>query len=173
MCPDKMSLHETPQQCGICGLIERIRSEAFPDFVAELPHSFVILGDAQFYRGYCVVFAKVHATELHLMPPAEAHALFDQTVAVGAAIAAVVKPLKLNYDCLGNAEPHVHWHVFPRYASDPLRHGPVWTRPDAERMVALDKRDRDELIASLRSELAKLVPQARFVPQRQVAVLGS
>ena len=30
----------------------------------------------------------------------------------------VVKPLKLNYECLGNLEPHVHWHVFPRYESE-------------------------------------------------------
>ncbi len=161
-----MSQAEASRECGICRLIERIRTGAFPDFVAELPHSFVILGDAQFYRGYCIAFAKLHATELHLMPPAEARALFDETVAVGAAIAAVVKPLKLNYDCLGNAEPHVHWHVFPRYASDPMQRRPIWSRSENERKVSLDERDRSELIGSLRTELRRLVPQARFEPQR-------
>ena len=64
--------------CGICTLIERCRAGAFADFVAELPHSFVILGDAQFYRGYCVVLAKRHVNEIHLMPPGEALALFDR-----------------------------------------------------------------------------------------------
>jgi len=161
-----MSQAEASRECGICRLIERIRTGAFPDFVAELPHSFVILGDRQFYRGYCIAFAKLHATELHLMPPAEARALFDETVAVGEAIAAVVKPVKLNHECLGNAEPHVHWHIFPRYAGDPMRHAPIWVRPETEIKIALKERDRDELVAALRSELARLVPQARFEPQR-------
>jgi diadenosine tetraphosphate (Ap4A) HIT family hydrolase len=161
-----VSQTEAPLECGICGAIERIRTGALSDFVAELPHSFVILGAMQFYRGYCIVFAKLHATELHLMPPAEARELFDETVAVGAAIAAVVKPLKLNHDCLGNAEPHVHWHVFPRYASDPMRRLPIWKRNEAEVTIALDERDRRELIGSLRTELGRLVPQARFEPQR-------
>jgi diadenosine tetraphosphate (Ap4A) HIT family hydrolase len=161
-----MSAAEASVECGICRVIERIRTGPFPDFIAELPHSFVILGDAQFYRGYCIAFAKLHATELHLMPPAEARALFDETVAVGTAIAAVVKPLKLNYDCLGNSEPHVHWHVFPRYASDPMHRSAIWSRSESERKVSLDERDRRELIGALRTELARLVPQARFEPQR-------
>ena len=161
-----MSQAEASRECGICGVIERIRTGALSDFVAELPHSFVILGAMQFYRGYCIVFAKLHATELHLMPPAEARALFDETVAVSAAIAAVVKPLKLNHDCLGNAEPHVHWHIFPRYASDPMRRLPIWKRNEAEVTIALDERDRRELIGALRTELGRLIPQARFEPQR-------
>ena len=54
--------------CGICAIIGRIESGSFDDLVAELPRSWLILGDAQFYRGYCVLFAKRHVTELHLMP---------------------------------------------------------------------------------------------------------
>jgi diadenosine tetraphosphate (Ap4A) HIT family hydrolase len=157
---------EIERGCGICGWMEKIRAGAFPDFIAELPNSFVILGDAQFYRGYCVLFAKRHATEIHLMPQAEARALFDETVAVGAAIATIMKPLKMNYDCLGNVEPHVHWHVFPRYESDPMRRSPVWARPESERKVALDERDRRELIAALRKQIASAIPQARFEASR-------
>jgi diadenosine tetraphosphate (Ap4A) HIT family hydrolase len=156
---------EAPRECGICGLIARIRAGTFPDFIAELPHSFVILGDRQFYRGYCVQLARRHATELHLMPAGEARALFDETLALGAAIAAVVKPHKLNHECLGNSEPHVHWHVFPRDADDPLRLGPIWARPEAETRVALGEQDRSELIRALQGELGRLIPQARFVPQ--------
>lgn len=142
--------------CGICALIERCRAGSFPDLVAELAHSFVILGDAQFYRGYCVVLAKRHIHELHLMAPAQAHALFDELLAVGRAIAAVARPLKLNYECLGNLEPHVHWHVFPRYAADALRAAPVWVRPESERKAAaLTDSERRELIAALRSELGR------------------
>ncbi len=49
-------------------MIDRIKAGTFRDFIAELKSCYVILGDQQFYRGYCVLFAKLHATELYLMP---------------------------------------------------------------------------------------------------------
>ncbi len=151
----------TARPCGICALIERCRVGSFADFVAELPHSFVILGDAQFYRGYCVVLARRHVDEIHLMPPEEARALFDETIAVGGAVALVTRPLKLNYECLGNLEPHVHWHVFPRFETDAMRAAPVWMRPEGERKVALEDSDRRTLIQSLGTELRRQIPSAR------------
>ncbi|MGC1677850.1 MAG: HIT family protein [Candidatus Binataceae bacterium] len=149
-------------RCGICALIERIRTNSFDDFVAELAESYVILGDAQFYRGYCVMLAKTHATELFLMPSAEAHRIFEELRLVAEAIASVTKPWKLNYECLGNAEPHVHWHIFPRYESDALRRAPVWMRPEAERKVALPKAERAALVAALREAIVARFPDARI-----------
>lgn len=151
--------------CGICTLIERCRAGSFADFVAELPHSFVILGDAQFYRGYCVVLAKRHINEVHLMPADEARALFDETIAVGRAIALATRPLKLNYECLGNQEPHVHWHVFPRFEIDAMRAAPVWMRSEAERKVALEDSDRRALIRILGAELRRQIPSARVAAE--------
>jgi len=148
--------------CGICSIIERIRGGAFPDWVAELPRSWLTLGDAQFYRGYCVLLAKRHATELHAMPRGEAHEMLDEILAVGRTLAEVLKPLKLNYECLGNQEPHVHWHIFPRYLDDTLRLAPVWARPEAERKVALGDGARVELITAIRSELVRRLPAARI-----------
>jgi diadenosine tetraphosphate (Ap4A) HIT family hydrolase len=148
--------------CGICAIIERIRDGKFPDFVAELANSYAILGDAQFYRGYCILFAKVHETELFRMPTNDAHGLFDEVLKVAEAIAAVTNPWKLNYECLGNQEPHVHWHLFPRYESDALRYGPVWMRPDSERKVALADDDRRALIVALREQIRRRIPNARI-----------
>ncbi len=157
MSPDNL----TPN-CGICALIERIRAGAFPDFIAELPRSWMILGDAQFYRGYCVLFAKRHVTELHLMPRGETYELLDEMLATGRAISAITSPLKLNYECLGNQEPHVHWHIFPRYSDDPMRLQPVWLRPESERKVILEDFARDQLRAVLRTELMRILPTARW-----------
>jgi hypothetical protein len=42
------------------------------------------------------------------------------------AIAAAFAPAKLNYDILGNAVPHLHTHIAPRYADDPR---PGWPFP--------------------------------------------
>lgn len=153
-----------PAKCGICAMIERIKARNFPDFIAELKGSYVILGDQQFYRGYCVLFAKNHATELYLMPAADAQALFNETRTVAEAIASVARPWKMNYECLGNSEPHVHWHLFPRFATeaDDLRRGPIWLRPEAERKAVLSANDRRELRAALKREILARIPDARL-----------
>ncbi len=152
------------RSCGICAMIDRIKADAFPDFVAELSSCYVILGDQQFYRGYCVLLAKLHATELYLMPADAARLLSDEQRLVAEAIAAVVKPWKMNYECLGNSEPHVHWHLLPRQKTeaDEMRRGPIWLRPESERKVTLDDKDRLALIASIRSQLAIRFPDARI-----------
>jgi diadenosine tetraphosphate (Ap4A) HIT family hydrolase len=152
----------TKPACGICAMIDRIKAGAFPDFLAELKSCYVILGDQQYYRGYCVLFAKLHATELYLMPADAARLLFDEMRLVAEAIAAVVKPWKMNYECLGNSEPHVHWHLLPRYETDQMRHGPIWLRPESERKVALDENDRRALVGSLRHQLAIRFPDAQI-----------
>ena len=150
--------------CFICTAIEEIKAGKFRDLIAELNSSYVILGDQQFYRGYCILFAKLHATELYLMPADTARMLHDEMRLVAEAIAAVVNPWKMNYECLGNSVPHVHWHLFPRQQdeADELRRGPVWLRPEAERKVTLDENDRRALIRSIRTQLALRFPDARI-----------
>jgi len=71
---------------------DRIKAGPLRDFIAELNSCYVILGDQQLYRGYCVLLAKIHATELYLMPADAAGLLFDEMRLVAEAIAAVVKP---------------------------------------------------------------------------------
>jgi diadenosine tetraphosphate (Ap4A) HIT family hydrolase len=148
--------------CGICSIIERIHGGTYHDWIAELPRSWLIFGDAQFYRGYCLLLAKRHVTELHTMPRGEAHELLDEILAVGRTLAEILNPLKLNYECLGNQEPHVHWHIFPRYADDPMRTAPVWLRAETERRVSLDPDDRAALIAAIRRTLIQRLPAARI-----------
>ena len=150
--------------CGICAAIDRIKTGGSRDLVAELNESYVVLGDAQYYRGYCILLAKTHATELYLMPAEAARALFEEMRLTAESIAAVVKPWKMNYECLGNSEPHVHWHLFPRQESesDDLRRGPIWMRGESERKAALGEDDRRTLVASLQREIAARFPDARI-----------
>jgi diadenosine tetraphosphate (Ap4A) HIT family hydrolase len=158
-----MSGSEAQAGCGICARIKALRAvPRAADLVAELAHSWVVLGDAQYYRGYCVILAKTHATELYQLPLAEAHGLFDEQVAVGKAIASALSPRKLNYECLGNAEPHVHWHVFPRYENDPGHLGRV--QPEHLKPLALQAEEQTSLIGAIASKLREILPSAR-IPQ--------
>jgi diadenosine tetraphosphate (Ap4A) HIT family hydrolase len=68
----------------------------------------------------------------------------------------------MNYECLGNAEPHVHWHLFPRFETDELRRVPIWIRPESERKVSLGENDRRALVASIQKEIAARFPDARI-----------
>ena len=73
------------------------------------------------------------------------------------AIEETFRPLKLNYELLGNQVPHLHWHLFPRSADDAERLKPVW--------LALDRAERDEAEARrLKSgPLGRLETKARLV----------
>ena len=89
------------------------------------------------------------------MPAAEARALFDEMMLTAHAISSVVKPAKLNYACLGNIEPHVHWHIFPRQLTDPDPRSPVWARPETVQKSDLEPTDKSTLIRSLQAELKR------------------
>jgi diadenosine tetraphosphate (Ap4A) HIT family hydrolase len=102
------------------------------DVVWRFPHSVAVLGQWQYYTGYCVLVASEHATELSQLG-ANRTAFLDEMARLAAAIEACFRPHKLNYELLGNQVPHLHWHLFPRYIADPDRGRPVWfTLEDAE-----------------------------------------
>ena len=48
--------------------------------------------------------------------------------AIGDALLEVTDAARINYEILGNKDPALHAHVFPRYACEASdkRHGPVW-----------------------------------------------
>jgi diadenosine tetraphosphate (Ap4A) HIT family hydrolase len=47
---------------------------------------------------------------------------------LGDALLEVTGATRINYEILGNSEPALHAHVFPRYATEPAaqRQKPVW-----------------------------------------------
>jgi diadenosine tetraphosphate (Ap4A) HIT family hydrolase len=49
---------------------------------------------------------------------------------IGDAITEICKPIRINYDILGNSDEFLHAHVFPRYEwEDEKRKMPVWLYP--------------------------------------------
>jgi diadenosine tetraphosphate (Ap4A) HIT family hydrolase len=106
------------------------------ELVWQFPHSVAQLGPWQYYHGYCILIARRHACELSQLPPPERQAYVEEMMTLARALETGFQPRKLNYELLGNQVPHLHWHLFPRYAHDLERLKPVW--------LALDRAERDE-----------------------------
>jgi diadenosine tetraphosphate (Ap4A) HIT family hydrolase len=121
--------------------------------IQDLPASIAVLGADQFYRGYTVVIARSHATELFQLSDAESVQYYRDMLRVARAVAHAFGPRKLNYELLGNTVAHLHWHVFPRYADDPNPARPVWEHVHPPRRPTDD--EADATIAAIRRGLAR------------------
>jgi diadenosine tetraphosphate (Ap4A) HIT family hydrolase len=121
--------------CPLCQKLDLLDRLPPDGVVWRFPHSVVLLGPWQFYRGYCVLVARTHARELIELADAERRAYLEEMCLLAAAIDACFRPHKLNYELLGNQVPHLHWHLFPRSKDDPEALKPVW--------LALDRAERD------------------------------
>lgn len=146
--------------CPLCDAAARARDGAHPSLIATLPETHIILGENQGPRGWCVLILRDHAEHLGALDPDRQSAIFRDVVAVAAAIRAVFPtsgkgggPPRINYECLGNLVPHIHWHVIPRHADDPDPTKPVWGWPDAQLKGTMGDAERAALIGELRRHL--------------------
>jgi diadenosine tetraphosphate (Ap4A) HIT family hydrolase len=86
--------------------------------IADYAHWVVLLRPAQPTLGSFVLAAKSGATAFPELP-AEAFAqLREVTSDIERALAASVRPEKINYLMLMMADPNVHFHVVPRYEGE-------------------------------------------------------
>lgn len=138
--------------CPACARIEKVRAGADPFFIAELRESYALLHKHQSYTGWVAVFMKEHVEQLHALPIERQLRLWQDVADVAKAITTARAPVRLNYECLGNVVPHVHWHVIPRYLApvDPEPRATVWVRPAAELDCGVSDTERLRLIAALR-----------------------
>ena len=83
--------------------------------------------------------------------------LMQDATILGDALLAITGAVRINYEVLGNLEPALHVHVFPRFDDEPedLRTKPVWfydwkAAPefDADRDAPLMAAIRDYLLKS-------------------------
>ena len=149
-----MALHQ--DNCEICRRIGEAKEGRHPGLIAELDTGYAVLGDSQFFRGYSVLLCKTPATELDELPKATRLRYLEEMSQLAEAVRRATTPHKLNYECLGNVVPHLHFHVFPRRMTDPDPKAPVWgqmPRGAEELEYTLDPaRDRD-LKEAIRHEL--------------------
>src|SRR6185369_6153714 len=120
--------------------------------IVELEHSYVILNRDQFFPGYTLLFTKQHVTELFHLEREMRTELMEEVSRVAAALYEVFRPTKINYELLGNMVPHMHWHLVPRFATEPLWPRPIWAEPHTETL--LKPEEYRQRIESIRKALS-------------------
>lgn len=120
--------------CDICNTIEKSLKGENPYFVKESNTGVVVLGWNQHFYGYTLFLCKKHATELYELDDGFQAEYLREMVVVAKAVSKTFGADKMNYECLGNGDSHIHVHLFPRKSGDLGVYGnngkgPVWWFP--------------------------------------------
>jgi diadenosine tetraphosphate (Ap4A) HIT family hydrolase len=122
-------------------------------FIADCGPANAYLHEDQFFPGWTLLILKRHATELYDLQRDERAALMEAVSDVSRALAAAYDAVKMNYELLGNQLRHIHWHLVPRRADDPIPRMPTWTLPHEPRALAPD--ERRARIEAIRAHLGR------------------
>lgn len=114
---------------------ETIRKFGYPEtLIHEYDHWVVLLRPAQLTLGSLILAAKSEATDFGELPTEAYAELKLATADISAVLGSAVSHAKLNYLMLMMVDPHVHFHVFPRYEGTRKAEGltladPNWPGP--------------------------------------------
>ena len=135
---------------------ETMKSFGFPEtLIREYAHWALLVRPAQVTLGSLILVSTGDETAFGALPAAAFAELGDIIPATEAALKPLVDYEKINYLMLMMVDPHVHFHVFPRYAGEREAAGVTiadagWPGPpDLKSAVRLD----DRQIAALRAAL--------------------
>ncbi len=115
------------------------------------------LNPDQGFEGYSFLTLKWHEEELHNLADKDRKQFLEDMSLVASSLSKAFKPDKMNYELLGNSMPHLHWHLVPRYTSDPMWGRPIWAgnrrrRRLTEEGYALLKRRIETSISALKKK---------------------
>lgn len=112
--------------------------EADANLLAHLGSSFAVMGDAQFLPGYSLLLPNdSEATRLSELPRPVRLEYLASLELLAEAVELACKEMdpafrRVNIEILGNTEPRLHAHIWPRYDWEDAKLvvGPVWLYPE-------------------------------------------
>lgn len=133
------------------------RAGTNPQLVTRLASGWAVLGDNQFFPGYCMLLPDPVVPHLNAMDAAARAQFLADMARLGDAVLAVTGAVRINYAMLGNLEPALHAHVFPRKDDEPdhLRTATPWAAPLGEAAYAFNEQRDARMIAAIRAQLTK------------------
>ena len=138
----------TPAGCPLCetagGLV-----------IAQSPKWRLIRAEEPGFPAFYRVVWNEHVREFSDLSPEDRRECMEVAVQVETLMRRHLQPAKVNLASLGNAVPHLHWHVIARFEWDSHFPGSVWSAPqrplDGARLAAVEAGR-----TSLESDLGKL-----------------
>ncbi|MBA2637163.1 MAG: hypothetical protein H0U79_02885 [Solirubrobacterales bacterium] len=110
---------DAPGRTLIHERVDRARRGENPTVVCRLPSGWVVLGDDQTLRGYCLLLSDPVALDLNALDAAGRQQFLIDMAHVGDAVKDVTGAALMNYMILGNQDRALHAHVHPRFADEP------------------------------------------------------
>ena len=101
-----------------------------PTVIAKMKSGFAVIGDPQFLPGYCVLLAYPKVNSLNDLDIKQREAFLIDMSLIGDCITDACEPIRINYDILGNTDPFLHAHIYPRYEwEEERKKHPIWDYP--------------------------------------------
>jgi diadenosine tetraphosphate (Ap4A) HIT family hydrolase len=99
--------------------VEKAQLGKNPTVICRVPSGWVVLGDRQILRGYCLLLSDPFVSDLNALSlDHRARYLLDMSI-VGDALLEITGATRINYETLGNTEHALHTHIVPRYSDEP------------------------------------------------------
>jgi diadenosine tetraphosphate (Ap4A) HIT family hydrolase len=126
--------------------------------VLQAPHWRIVHAQEAGFPAFYRLVWQQHVREFSQLAPADRAECMETLVVMEQAMLRHLQPEKVNLAALGNAVPHLHWHVIGRYTWDSHFPGAVWAQPqrseDPARLQALEAR-----LPAFEQELLGALPQ--------------
>ena len=136
--------------------VEECRNGSYPKTICRINSGWVVLGDVQFVKGYSLILPDPVVSDLNELTPDKRRELLYEATVVGDALLEATDAIRINYEILGNLEPALHVHIFPRYTNEPpeLVTKPVWFY-DWEAAPKFDHERDVDIMNSIRNHVDK------------------
>lgn len=118
--------------------------------IADLGVSRLDLMKNQFVPGFCILYSHSHVVEPYHLAVEERARYFEDLMRAAQAIAEVFRPVKLNYQILGNRGPHLHSIIQPRFYGDAE---PGWPIDPYKERVILSQEEYEDRVRAIRMAL--------------------
>ena len=96
--------------------------------ICRVPSGWAVLGDQQFIKGYSLLLSDPVVPDLNYLDTDHRLQFLSDMTLIGDALLAATNAFRINYEILGNDDPALHAHIFPRYMEEPekSRRYPIW-----------------------------------------------
>ncbi|XGV95930.1 MAG: hypothetical protein ACAF41_24710 [Leptolyngbya sp. BL-A-14] len=99
--------------------VEAARAGTNPMVIGRVPSGWLVWRDVQFLRGYALLLPDPVVRDLNALGEPKRSQFWRDMTVLGDALLEVTDAYRINYQILGNLEPALHAHVFPRYLTEP------------------------------------------------------